>query len=314
MNSNMIYRVDPETDETFQYTFTVFTPTFNRAHTLERVYDSLCLQTFRDFEWLVVDDGSADGTRNLIDEWQVIADFPIRYIYQENQGKHIAINRGVGNARGMFFLTFDSDDSCVPEALERFVYHWCAIPLEQRPGFSAVTALCVDSDGRVVGDSYPEEPLDSDSLETYYKFGISGEKWGFQRTTVLKKYLFPEGVKKSYVPEGIVWMQISRQYKTRYVNDRLRIYHTELVSISNRTNRNNAAGGYLAYQQALNDHLDYFHFAPFVFFKAAISYILSSLYAGYSLNEQRKALKNRLARFLWWCAVPAGIGLYWLKY
>src|SRR5690242_19362698 len=99
--------------------FTVFTPTYNRAHTIERVYRSLCTQNCRDFEWLVVDDGSTDGTEALIRQWQHEAEFPIRYFWQPNAGKHVAMNRGVAEASGSLFLTLDSDDACVPWALER---------------------------------------------------------------------------------------------------------------------------------------------------------------------------------------------------
>ncbi len=103
-------------DTQVQHVFTVFTATFNRAHVLHRVYHSLRAQTFRDFEWLVVDDGSTDGTGALVEAWRAEADFPIRYRYQENRGKHVACNRAVAEARGRFFLTLDSDDACVPQA------------------------------------------------------------------------------------------------------------------------------------------------------------------------------------------------------
>src|SRR5258707_3990522 len=84
----------------YRYVFTVFTPTFNRSLTLRRVYESLRLQTFRDFEWLIVDDGSTDGTGELVEKWQTESGFPIRYIYQENQGKPVAFNRGVPQDQG----------------------------------------------------------------------------------------------------------------------------------------------------------------------------------------------------------------------
>ena len=71
--------------------FTVFTPTFNRAHTLHRVYNSLCAQTFSDFEWVVVDDGSEDDTERLIAKWKKEADFPVLYKKQKNRGKHMAM-------------------------------------------------------------------------------------------------------------------------------------------------------------------------------------------------------------------------------
>src|SRR5437764_8622953 len=108
--------------------FTVFTPTYNRAHTIKRVFDSLSAQTLREFEWLVVDDGSTDKTSELIAAWAKAVDFPIRYFRQEHSGKHIAYNLAVRAARGQFFLTLDSDDGCVPHALERIAYHWNMIP------------------------------------------------------------------------------------------------------------------------------------------------------------------------------------------
>ena len=130
--------------------FTVFTPTYNRAATLAGVYSSLQVQTFRNFEWLIVDDGSADGTAALVQEWQAVAEFPIRYFWQPNGGKHRAFNRGVQEARGELFLTLDSDDSCVPEALERLKFYWDALSLGSQEIFSAVTALCSDSNGNVL--------------------------------------------------------------------------------------------------------------------------------------------------------------------
>ena len=138
-----------------RHVFTVFTATFNRARVLHRVYDSLRAQTFRDFEWLVVDDGSTDGTGALVAAWRAEADFPIRYRYQENRGKHVACNRAVAEARGRFFLTLDSDDACVPQALARLNRHWEEIPEREQPGFSAVTVLCMDVAGRIVGDRFP---------------------------------------------------------------------------------------------------------------------------------------------------------------
>src|SRR3974390_2817293 len=96
------------------YAFTVFTATYNRAHTLHRVYDSLCAQTLHDFEWIVIDDGSTDNTAELIDDWAKAAQFPIRYFKQNHSGKHVAHNLAVREARGLFFLPLDSDDACLP--------------------------------------------------------------------------------------------------------------------------------------------------------------------------------------------------------
>ena len=111
---------------------TVFTPTYNRRQSLTRVFESLQKQTYRDFNWIIVDDGSKDDTKSLIDEFIVKADFKIIYIYQENAGKHSAINRGLKETTSELFLIADSDDSFKENALEIFINTWESIPLEER--------------------------------------------------------------------------------------------------------------------------------------------------------------------------------------
>lgn len=241
--------------QNYQYVFTVFTPTYNRAHTLSRVYNSLKTQTYRDFEWLIIDDGSIDNTCNLIEQWQKEAEFPIRYIRQENQGKHIAFNRGVKQAKGELFLTFDSDDACVPEALERFKYHWDSIPEKDKAEFSAVTTLCINQDGKLVGNAFPFDILDSNTIELHTKYQVIGEKWGFQKTDIFKEFPFPEIESEKFITEGIIWNRISLKYKTRFVNEKLRIYYEDmndsLTKYSIKVRARNPRGARLYYQEYL---------------------------------------------------------------
>jgi glycosyltransferase involved in cell wall biosynthesis len=299
-----------------RYTFTVFTPTYNRAHTLSRVYQSLRVQTLRDFEWLVIDDGSRDDTRQLLGAWQAEADFPIRYLRQENQGKHVALNRGVEQARGEFFLNLDSDDGCVPQALERFKYHWDEIPNGERPKFSAVTALCMDQHGRLVGSRFPQDVTDSDSLEIRYKFKVKGEKWGFHRTSVLRNFPFPAG--EGYIPEGIVWAAIARQFKTRFVNEPLRIYWVDWVDeagCSDQITRpgrpaQNAFGGALWHQSILNSQIDWLSYAPEEFLRSALHFSRFSFHLGVGVRRQAASLTNFRARALWALMLPAGLAAH----
>lgn len=210
--------------------FTIFTPSYNRAHTLPRVYASIAAQTFRDFEWVVVDDGSTDNTAALVQGWMAQADFPIRYFYQPNGHKKTAFNRGVREARGELFLCWDSDDTAPANALQIFRDHWLAIPEEQHGAYVGVTGLCVDERGMTVGDRYPTSPYDSDTLSSTLRNGIGGEKWGFQRTAVLRDFPFPEFI-DGLVGEGLIWNRIARKYRTRYVNDVVRVYFVETDSI-----------------------------------------------------------------------------------
>jgi glycosyltransferase involved in cell wall biosynthesis len=298
--------------------FTVFTPTYNRAHTLHRVYDSLCAQTLRDFEWLVVDDGSTDNTAGLIVDWVKSADFPIRYFRQEHSGKHIAHNLAVREARGRFFLPFDSDDACVPEALERIQHYWNTIPVGDRSSFFAVIGLCCDQNGNVIGDLFPSNPFDSDLREKQYVYKLRGEKWGAGLTTVIRRYPFPEIQGTQFAPEGIVWLDIAKNYKIRYVNEVLRIYYvndtvTGVTLSKNRKLSENAPGRLYYHIWILNNDLGYFVRSPLPFLKAAVMIPVEARASKRSLWSVLAALNTNLARILVLVTLPVSVTLYFVN-
>jgi glycosyltransferase involved in cell wall biosynthesis len=294
------------------FLFTVFTPTYDRAATLSRVYRSLKSQTFRDFEWLIVDDGSRDNTRELVQAWQAEGDFPIRYIHQPNQGKPTAFNRGVREARGELFLTLDSDDDCVPQALERLKYHWDAIPDTDKPRFSAVTALCRNQHGEIEGDKFARDVLDSDSLEMFMRYRPRGEKWGFQRTDVLRQFPFPVTPGENFVPESVVWLALSRVYKTRFVNEALRIYHIRDGAQDHLSSLNAKVlwGRAFFYRQVLNDFVDWLLKAPVNLVRCAINFSRYSFGLGKGPLSQLGELKNLRAKALLGGSMPMGFLLY----
>jgi glycosyltransferase involved in cell wall biosynthesis len=296
-----------------RYTFTVFTATYNRADTLHRVYDSLAAQTYRDFEWLICDDGSTDGTRELVEGWTAIADFPIRYVWQANRGKHVAINHGVQQARGELFLILDSDDACVPQALERFTYHWDRIPEAERADFSAVTALCMDPRGRLIGRPIPGAPVDSDFIEMRYRVKNRGERWGFHRTAVLREFPFPFVDEPAFCPEGLVWSAIARRYKTRYVNEPLRIYHAhERPDQLTARDRGMRHATVLAawHRCVMNDHFGWFRRAPAEFLRSGVHFIRFSLHRGGGLRSALGQLRAPGPRLIALLALPLGVGIY----
>lgn len=212
--------------------FTVFTPTYNRAHTLHRVYDSLSAQTFRDFEWLIVDDGSTDNTRDLVAQWRRDAPFAIRYIYQENKGKHIASNLGVREANGELFLFFDSDDACVPEALERFAFHWNSMSDEEKSRFSTISGLCENSSGQLIGKPFRADIIDGTTAWRQAVLRSAGDLWGVNRTDILRRFPFPEIEGETFIPEGIVWNRIAHEYHARFINERLKLVEYRLDGLS----------------------------------------------------------------------------------
>jgi glycosyltransferase involved in cell wall biosynthesis len=290
-------------------TFTVLTATFNRAHTLSRVWESLRAQTFRDFEWVVVDDGSSDGTEAIVQGWASQAAFPVVYLRQENKGKHVAMNRGVAASSGAFIAVLDSDDACVPEALARFDLHWRSIPPERRNAYYAVVCHCMDPEGRRIGGRFPDAVIDAPGLDSRYRWKAGGEKWGTVRGDLMRAMPFPERPERIYMPESIVWDRMAIDHLARFVNENLRIYHVapgEGSLGSSGDPARNAWGSMLQHRIALDEHLRYLGAAPLMLLAAAAHYIRFSRHAGVSGREQRQALTRPLARALWWIAAPAG--------
>ena len=292
----------------FAYAFTVFTPTYNRARLLSRVYGSLAAQSFRDFEWLIVDDGSTDGTDDLVAAWQKEAAFPIRYLRQENRGKHAAFNRGVAEARGELFLPLDSDDAALPQALERLHFHWQAIPQDKRGDFAAVTALCADESGRVVGERFPADVFDSNSMEINRRYKVRGEKWGFTRTEVLRRFPYPEPPGAKFVPEGIVWSRVATRYKTRFVNEPLRVYFGQAGDQLSRAGLklSHLPGLALWHQVILNEESSWFAADPLYFLHSGLNYARFSFLLGRGLGEQWGGLSKPLAKVLWLAGLLPG--------
>ena len=290
--------------------FTVFTPTFNRAHTLNRVYESLRLQVFKDFEWLIVDDGSTDDTKLLVDFYIKSHEIPVSYFYQENQGKHVAINEGVAKANGFFFLIADSDDTFPPDALKVFNDTWNSIPPNRRDDFSGVTGLCADLSRKVIGTKFPSSPFDSSTSDNIYVYGIKGEKWGFQRTDVLKKYPFPSYSNQKFIPEGVIWKQIGKNYKTRYVNHIVRFYHEDASERLTSRSLHNLSKSRKIYAYTLENDLGYFGKAPWMIFKLALQGTRYSCHQGDAVKCQLSWLESSSARLIWLIAFPFGLSLY----
>lgn len=281
--------------ESYNYIFTVFTPTYNRAYTLDRVYNSLLKQSFKNFEWLIVDDGSTDSTSQMIEEWKKTAGFEIRYFYQKNQGKHVASNLAVDQANGEFFLTIDSDDAFTENALALLYEGYISIPEESRNNFSAVTGLCQNQEGILIGDKFPKDKIDSNSVEMDYVYNISGDKKGFQKTSIMKAFRFPVVEGTNFVVEGLVWNQIARIYQTRYINKVICIAYLDEGTSLSRENHDykklaHASLPYFSY--ALNEEMKYLRHAPFKFITKAIIYIRLSCHLNLPIIQQIKKIKD----------------------
>lgn len=299
--------------------FTVFTPTYNRAHTICRVFDSLRTQTFRDFEWLIIDDGSTDNTERLISEWANSANFNVRYVKQGHAGKHVAHNRALAEAKGRLFVILDSDDALVPSALETVAYLWNSIPESERQAFCSVGTRCRNQNGNIIGDKFPTDPFDADLREITYRYRIRGEKFIVWVTEIMRRYPFPEIVGTQFIPEGLVCYDIAKTYKGRWSNEAIRIYYVDDrgagATLTRRRNlRENAPGRLCFYIWALNNDLGYFLNSPLPFLKAAILLpILSWSSNGVSFKGSLMSVHKFRAKLLVLLMLPVSTLLFLLE-
>ena len=195
---------------------TVFTPTYNRGHLLQRLYDSLCLQTYANFEWIIVDDGSTDNTTDVVNAFISENKIDIKYIRQKNGGKHRAINHGVRVATGELFFIVDSDDLLPVDSLETIYQTYKDIRNEK--SYGGMSGLDGFIDGRIIGNGLPQNKIDCNSIEIRNKYHVTGDMSEVFRTDVMKEFPFPEIEGEKFCPEVLVWNRIAQKYKLRYIN------------------------------------------------------------------------------------------------
>lgn len=201
----------------FSYPVTVFTPTYNRAYILGDLYHSLQRQTCMDFEWLIVDDGSADDTKALVASWQGEENpFPIRYVYQENGGKCRAINRGLKEAEGRLFFTVDSDDYLTDDAIEKVIRWDGELPKDGH--FCGYVGNRGITPTQTPNRLFPGGYLDGTALDRYDQ--VDGERAFVFYTEIHRKYLYPEFPGEKFLTEAVTWDLMAHDgYKMRFYND-----------------------------------------------------------------------------------------------
>lgn len=199
---------------------TVFTPAYNRKPYLRPLYDSLKRQTYRSFEWIVVDDGSRDGTCDEVAGFIGDDEIFIQYHFQENAGKHVAINKGVGLAKGELFFIVDSDDRLTPHALACVAKHWDSISSRSNADrFAGVCGLRIHSNGEVIGGDVDYDVLDVSAIDYRFKLAYKGDRAEVIRTDIMKQYPYPSFSGERFCADALVWNRIGREYILRYFNE-----------------------------------------------------------------------------------------------
>ncbi|MBE6692478.1 MAG: glycosyltransferase family 2 protein [Ruminococcaceae bacterium] len=198
-------------------TITVFTPAYNRAHTLIRTYESLLNQNNKDFIWLIVDDGSTDNTAELVKSWQANDNgFEIRYLYKENGGMHTAHNVAYEHIDTELNVCIDSDDMLAERAIEIILLKWNEV---SKYNYAGIVGLDSDFNGKILGTTFPDGITET-TLSGYYANGGSGDKKLVYRTDIIKstpEYPVFEGEK--YVALAYKYRLIDQEYKLATLNE-----------------------------------------------------------------------------------------------
>lgn len=229
--------------------YTIFTPTYNREKDLRVLYNSLKAQTLQDFEWLIIDDGSTDQTSHTIDSFKKEDVFPIRYIRQNNGGKHRAFNSAIEEAKGDFIVCVDSDDYLKEYALEK-IDKLSHVNTE----VMALCFLCVDENGKIIGTPFPKSDSIFNLIELTYKHRVRGDKLWVFRSSIIKKYRFPEYRGEKFVTEGVLLFQMALNYDILVSNEPLQIHEYKkggLTSIGNNKLFKESPKGAKAYYRML---------------------------------------------------------------
>jgi len=286
---------------------TIFTPTYNRINTIERTFRSLCRQTVKDFEWLVVDDGSTDGTGALINEFKSKANFPVIYIKKKNGGKHTAYNAALEVANGKYFFTVDSDDWLCDDSLNiiQDSVNSTDIPIETSD-IAGIIALKSFSDGKIIGTELPE-PAYAATLSELEHNGYGGERSIILKTSIARAMPFPFIEGEHFMTESVVYDQIDNSYKFIVLNRNLTIceYQPDGLSLNLKKLMLNNPGGYMLYYSQRIDKA--------VTFKERISYILRYL-AYSSLFKGKKSSLIYRGRYKYICNTLSPLGKFMAWY
>lgn len=282
---------------------TVFTPTYNRVHTLPKLYDSLVKQENKDFLWLIVDDGSGDGTDKLVEKWKNEEKIDIEYIYRENGGKMQAWNTGVSNCNTELFMCVDSDDYVSKNGINIVLSNW--LKVKNDANVAGIVTYKGKTETELLSNyKFPDKQLST--IEAIYSSGFRGDCHLIYRTEILKQYPFPEIDGEKFITENYVFCQIDQTYKILVVPQIVLIctYLEDGYSASqNKLFLNNPKGYVLYYNlktkfaKSIKDK-----------FKFSVAYVASVKAA-----KDKQGFKKATLKFWYIVAWPLGCCIYFYR-
>lgn len=282
-------------------TLTVFTPTFNRAYCLGDCYESLKRQTSKDFIWLIIDDGSTDHTRDLVNKWKAEGEVEIEYFWQRNQGMHGAHNSAYERINTELNVCIDSDDYMPDDAVEHIIAYWREHGSERVSGLVGLDSY---TDGQVIGTPLPEHVDTSTLFDLYHKHGVTGDKKLVYRTELTKKYPYPIFKNENYVGLAYKYYKLDQEYEMLLMNKVLCCveYLPDGSSLNMLRQYKLNPKGFAFYREELMK----LPFAHISFkFRQAVHYVSSNL-----ISKNYQFLRRTPSKLLTALAAPLGVLLF----
>lgn len=247
---------------------TIITSNYNRREALYRCMKSIEAQTFRDIEYIVVDNGSSVSFDDVMEKFMEEATIPVMFVKRNNGiGRHTGRNSAIRRARGEYLAMIDSDDEYLPDGIEKLVNAWMQIPVEKRPLYRETCCLVQDEKGNQIGNNFPDGINNLSRMEALNSIkgkGYCCEHANMSRTILLKENLFPEPEGVSNYQDSIIWWKLSKTYKSWFFNEKAKIYYVgSSDSITNNTkkgmNYSDCLGRMFSLQYTLNHWNEFYY-------------------------------------------------------
>ncbi len=285
---------------------TIVTPAYNRAVNLPALYQSLLAQSSKDFDWLVIDDGSTDNTREVVEGFIAEGKISIRYIYKENGGKHSALNIAFKTVEAELLFIVDSDDVLTDDAVETIHKDWEPVRDKNLCGISYLRGY---SETEVIGDKHPQDHAVDNFINLRYNRGIGGDKAEVWRTESLCDFQFPEYPGERFISESVAWIHLAKKQDVLMVNKIIYIteYLEDGLSMTGRRLRFQCPN-LMAYGSLMTMSKE---FSTKIRIKETLLYIVYNKFGGKSFKEMMRCPYKGLVTF---CYLP-GLALYriWKK-
>jgi glycosyltransferase involved in cell wall biosynthesis len=303
--------IAPKPSCTARPRFSVLVPTFNRAPLVIRALDSVAQQTCRDFEIIVVDDGSTDGTLASVLRWSAHREQGLKALWQRNAGVHTAYNLGVAVAQGELIVVLGSDDQLLPDALSRLAHGWTSIDASQRHHYCGIVGHGVHwRHGTRVGDPFPHPVFDSNYLDLTHRWRIGGDKPGAYRRDLLLRHPFPVIAGERFMRESYVLKQLALNYRTRYVDQAFQYFDYQRDGLSAKVRElrlSSPRGMCLYFREDANRYTR--GYAAALRYAAHVRYVRHALGSGLGPQRQWQQIHHKVWLALAW---PAGF-VKWMR-